>query len=476
LPLKHSIFFIAIIAVSYTNAQTYNAYNGSAYGGVFGVYNNPASSVNTAFKWDVNIFSIQGQVANGIVTGFNPVTFGYDSTGILAGQRRLFFNGVGDGAGLHIRSHIGSKTAIAVGLKGKLYTHTNTSNVFISDTLDTYRSFFFNNRLNQPIAGNTVANSWLQADINIAKTLFESYLHKVSVGVNIGIMKSIVGAYGSGSGILYNNSFDANNKPTQNFTGGSLAVSYSNNLDAIDSNMSVQGNIKNVFSQAHTNTSISIGVEWLINSQSLSIDHPINTNYDWKFGLSIVDIGKNTFMPAGGSFTASQPKAIVNTDTINKYFSSFESLKKFRDNSILPHFNQVDTLTETFAIQQPTRIIISVDKSFDNNFNINALLNINLFNTNSNFKLATQNLSILTITPRWETKNKGYFFPIQYTTNKQLLVGAAAKFGPVLLGLHNIMWLVGRADKINGGAYLAFHLKPKYREKDNSIKNPRYVL
>jgi hypothetical protein len=457
-------------------AQSYNAFNGSAYGGVFGVYNNPASTVNTAFNWDINLFSLQGQIANNVLKNAKPITANFNNTNVLGGFKSVFIQVAGDFGGLHIRTNITKKTAIAIGFKSKLFIKANTTPIFIDDTLETYKSFLFTNRFNTPLGANVMVNSWLQANFNIARTIVETPMHKLSFGLNIGYMKSIIGAYGVIDNVQYINGVDVNNKPQQIITNGNISLSYSQNLDASKSGFSAQENIKNIISQAHTNTSVSFGFEYLINSQSLYSNHPINTNYEWKIGISIMDIGKNTFTPAGGSFSASSPKAFLNTDTISKNIRNFESLKRYRDRGILPNFNDIDTLTANFAIRQPTRIVVSIDKSFENNYSINALLNFNLFNDNQNFQLATQNLSLITITPRWETKNKGYYFPIQFTNTKQFLVGAAGKIGPLLVGLHNIMWLFGGGGTVNGGGYIAFHLKPKYKEKDNSIKNPKHVL
>ena len=42
-----------------TEAQNYHATNGSAYAGSVGLFNNPASGINSVYKWDLNLFSFQ---------------------------------------------------------------------------------------------------------------------------------------------------------------------------------------------------------------------------------------------------------------------------------------------------------------------------------------------------------------------------------------------------------------------------------
>jgi hypothetical protein len=76
-------------------------------------------------------------------------------------------------------------------------------------------------------------------------------------------------------------------------------------------------------------------------------------------------------------------------------------------------------------------------------------------------KINTRELNGLTVTPRWEKKNIGFYMPVQFNTQGNLLVGGAVKLGPLLIGLHNLDWLFGRMDKLRGGGYIAIHIKPK---------------
>src|ERR1700760_1895780 len=51
-----------IVCLTKTSAQTYPGYRTSNYTGVNGVFFNPAYIADNRFKWDVNIFAINGFV------------------------------------------------------------------------------------------------------------------------------------------------------------------------------------------------------------------------------------------------------------------------------------------------------------------------------------------------------------------------------------------------------------------------------
>ncbi len=108
----------------------------------------------------------------------------------------------------------------------------------------------------------------------------------------------------------------------------------------------------------------------------------------------------------------------------------------------------------------PTRLLISVDKNLNNNFYINGQLNVNFYSAEPYNKIKTRELNLVTITPRWETRTWGVYLPVQYNAQGQLWAGAALKAGPLLIGIHNVGWLFGKMQQLNGGGYIALHFTP----------------
>ncbi len=448
-----------VFCCKYCIAQNYHAYNGSPYAGIFSLYNNPASTVNTAFRWDVNVVSLQGYISNKLldVSGLS----GKDTIrwNVTEGTSKRYLHGIADVELLNFRFNIDKKTAVAFALRGRTYNHLKTDAFNWSDTVTTLNSFLHTNTNVQYLQGFTTHSGWVEADFNIARVLYEDMNNKFSAGITIGYMRNLSGAFAALKRITYTEQTDASGNFIQIINGGTATATYSDNYDlAGNNNNSIKTFLKNTLSTFN----FSIGAEWLFKKPNIYEDEPItNTNYDWKIGVSILDIGKSKFNPAQGSFEASVPKSLpVSEVDIERRFKNIGSLQRLRD-SINATFGNVQDIAEAFSISTPTRFLINVDKNFGNNFYTNAQLNINFFSTEPMDKINTRELNGLTVTPRWEKKNIGFYMPVQFNTQGNLLVGGAVKLGPLLIGLHNLDWLFGRMDKLRGGGYIAIHIKPK---------------
>src|SRR5580692_3894578 len=69
---KYKLFFLIVFLLQFfyciVSAQDYHAVQGSSLAGSLGVSNNPASIVNTPYKWDIDIFSAQFKDASKLYT------------------------------------------------------------------------------------------------------------------------------------------------------------------------------------------------------------------------------------------------------------------------------------------------------------------------------------------------------------------------------------------------------------------------
>jgi hypothetical protein len=182
------------------------------------------------------------------------------------------------------------------------------------------------------------------------------------------------------------------------------------------------------------------------------------TNYSWKFGFSLMDLGKNTFNPSTYSGKYYNPMAGLTDGVLDSKTSIITRLSDISD-SIRTMFTSYDSLSGKFTISRPTRIILNADKNLGNHFSINGQLNINFYSTASYNKILTRELNLVTITPRWETIAWGFYLPIQYTTQGKLWIGAAAKLGPLTIGVHNVA-LTKAINNLNGGGYLMLSVHP----------------
>ena len=104
--------------------------------------------------------------------------------------------------------------------------------------------------------------------------------------------------------------------------------------------------------------------------------------------------------------------------------------------------------------------MLNVDRFLYDAFYLNMELSLNLSSLAGPKYHHVEELNLITITPRWETKNLGVYLPIQLNAAGNFWVGGAFKAGPLLFGVHNWANVFSKTKIQNGGAYLALVIRP----------------
>jgi hypothetical protein len=212
------------------------------------------------------------------------------------------------------------------------------------------------------------------------------------------------------------------------------------------------------------NVGINLGVEYTRYYDEMDGGDRSITDYNWKLGASLLDLGKNTYLYSKNSYGFSGVNGNISSNQVDAAVSNNSNSLK---DSIKAWSQNFDTLQGQFAINNPARLLINFDKSFEHNFYVNAEAQLHFGSSSSAQRLNTRETSAVTITPRWETKSFGAYLPFQYTTQGNFWVGLGIKAGPLVLGLDNIGWLVNKKSMPNGGLYMAIQIRPgKNKEKD----------
>jgi hypothetical protein len=207
-----------------------------------------------------------------------------------------------------------------------------------------------------------------------------------------------------------------------------------------------------------TSLGLSVGLEYIKYNQSSSAGENEPNPYRWKLGFSIMDIGASSFKTSEYTGYFSNPSNTINDDDLSQKLTNINSAQDLRD-SLATLFGTTTPLPPTFKINQPTRMIINIDRNFGNHFYVNGQLSLN-FRSSANFnKFNTRELSLLSITPRWETLAWGIFLPVQYNTQGQIWMGAAIKMGPLVAGIHSL-GIFKKDPLLNGGGYLMMSIHP----------------
>ena len=108
----------------------------------------------------------------------------------------------------------------------------------------------------------------------------------------------------------------------------------------------------------------------------------------------------------------------------------------------------------------PTRLVVNVDRFIFDAFYMNAELSLNLSSLAGNKYHHVEEMNLITLTPRWETKNLGAYLPIQVNTAGNFWIGGAFKAGPFLFGVHNWANIFSKDKMQRGGGYVAIVIRP----------------
>jgi hypothetical protein len=444
-------------------AQDYHAIEGSPFAGAMGVANNPASILSTPYPWDITLFSMQVKNSTNAVAfsnysylSFHPDTIGYNwKSGYM--KRFAAFNY--NVHLLNVRLSLGRKQAISFGANLRGYGAVRTGMANYNDTLQNMNQFFDINE-NTTYKANMVTSSWLELYGTYSKTLWDDAYGRLNAGVTLKIMRGISGAWLQlANGAVTRSVQDS--LTIYHMAAGNAKYGYSSNYDLWHDNKSTIDNLKDFLTHTRSGAAIDLGVEYLVKSQAVHVygDDDDYFDYEWKIGVSLLDIGANRYAYGTQSRAASNPKSSVSDADLNAKFDNTGSLAQFND-SLATIVNNISTLRGLFTIYNPARLVINIDRPLQDHFSLNTDLTLNLGGSNNGKRLFTKEMTLLAITPRWETRKLGGYLPLTLTTDGKLWIGGAVKAGPVLLGVHNWANVFSKTKVQNGGFYLSFVIRP----------------
>lgn len=436
-------------------AQGYQSTYGSPYAGSTGIRNNPAASINSAYQWDLTVLTVQARNST------NSLYLKNDSLRVTSPYEKRFLHNNIDVSILNFLYKLNNRQAITFNLRGRAYNHIRTEAVSSNDSIYSVNDFLLQNRTTPFLEGFVTHSGWLEADLNYATILSETLNSRLTAGVTLQVMKGVSGAFGRLSKMSYLE-LKSSADTIYTFISGGGSFGYSSNYDETSSGTS--SSAKDFIRNSRSALGLSLGVEYLLydgTANGFQQNNPLN--YAWKIGVSVMDLGANRFKASEYSTQFRNINSGISSTTVDTKFTNIETGRDLRD-SLATIFNTAEKMNDRFKIGNPTRLIINVDRNFGNHWYVNADLNINLHGTSGYKKLLTRELSLLTITPRWESLNWGLYLPIQYNSQNQLHIGAAIKAGPLVVGLHNLQW-VKQIKNLSGGGYLMLSIHPFNKKK-----------
>ena len=439
-------------------AQSYHAAYGSNYTSSINITNNPASAVTSPFKWDLTLFGTQLKSAGNVFipspSGFNPVNS--IKPGAFARKADFNFNT----NVLNARISLSSTRAIAFGANVRGYTRLRISSFNYADTLTDITNFFLINPNVTSYNAKLTSSSWVELFGTYSQTIIDNGLDRINAGVTMKLSRGISGGFARVQNVNITQTAHTGGGVDYQLVSGGAAYGYSSNYDPWI-NDSTQ-TFKNFLKTSQAGISFDFGLEYIIRPQGVHTfydEDESDYDYDWKIGLSLMDVGFNRYRYGLKSFQAVNPKANITNTVLEQKFSSVSGMEEFRD-SLSTLVNYAAGLGGIFTVINPMRMILNVDRPLGKNFYINGEASINLSPLAGDQRFYVQELNFITVTPRWETRNLGAYLPVQYNNAGKFWIGAAIKAGPLLAGVHNLSTAFSKERIQNGGGYVAIILHP----------------
>jgi hypothetical protein len=461
--LAATVLSIGLIFSLSSQAQDYHAIEGSPFAGAIGVANNPASLVNTPYPWDITLFSLQ---ETNTTNALKFTDFGYLTrdtihytwvNGRMARYAAFNFNV----HLLNLRLALGRNQAICAGVNIRGYGSARTGPVNYNDTLKNMNEFF---NINEGTVYNTamVSSSWVEGFVNYGKTLLDNAYGRLNGGVTLKGMRGISGAYAQLNGGSVSRTITTGSPLTiYDLAAGSGRYGYSSNFDYWKNYHSTLQNMEGFLGHTKPGAAVDFGAEYLVKPQTVNVygEGDSYYDYDWKIGVSLLDLGYNQYRYGSQSRVIGDPKTNVTDSALNEKFDHISSVAGFND-SMSTIVNSFSSIVGEFKVWNPARLVINVDRPLPDHFAVNANLTLNLGGSNKGTRFFTKEITLLSVTPRWEVKRLGAYLPVEMTTDGKVWIGGAFKAGPLLMGIDNWSNLFTRTKMANGGIYLALVIRP----------------
>lgn len=440
---KRLIFFTTALVILSTISfgQTYPGYRTSNYTGVNGLFFNPANLADNRFKWDINLFAINGFV--GTDQGglkFSDITKSFNSTdlrnNLLKGKTNINSLDYVDVLGPSAMISLSPKTSVAIFTRSRVFSNARNVNGNLASALIDPA----NSGITTPVTltgGNSLvhATGWTDFGGSVAQVFTPKESHSFfKGGISLKYMAGTADSYLTTNGLTGS---------LQNIGGVANIVGPAAGNIAINTTGTDFSNYK--FSDFFNFNGHGFGGDiGFVYEYRPKLDYSNYTNDRWvnkykvKIGVSLMDVGSLKF-----SKSANQAASY---DTHIPGGSAY-SLNGFQGKSISQYISVLNASPQYFTgtpqsssytVNLPTTLQANVDYIVgqNSNFGINLAGQFNL-NKQKEFNLYYYNS--YSITPRWENSLISVELPLNYNELTQFNAGLAFRIGPFFIGSGSVI-------------------------------------
>ena len=448
---KHLLLTFSIIFISFAaSAQDFLGYLNSNYSGIMGTEIQPASVVDSRFKTDFILLGTSLDIENNFVglkheaLDYNTKLTVFTTDNYYAFKETPFQNYLDVGNGPKAKSvyvannlylpslmiTLNKKNAIAI--KWRVRTIANV------DGIDADLATLIYNQLNTPSLWVPLINNkdlsiqtmtWAEYGVTYGHVFKAEGEHFFKAGVTAKYLEGFSAAY------MYIKDFhyQFSNDSTLSISHGDAGYGHSSNFNGGQNEISYK-------SASQPGLGFDLGVVYEWRPDYLKYKYEMNgekdltrqdlNKYKLRVGLSVLDIGRikfnnaesQTFDPSTTAWNINSVSAnsVTQLDTVLAgKFSTFHAANN-----------------SSFMMNLPTVITAQIDYNIWKDFYVNLTPRYAFQFKNKPSKV--HELSIISLTPRWDYRFVGFFVPVSYDQMGMLKVGLGLRLGPVIIGTSNL--------------------------------------
>ena len=432
---------LLVIIIAWCNmvasAQSYTGYQSSPYSGIYAIVTNPADILNHRVRADINLAGFSVAAGNNIVK-FKYSQRNNDDGGIsyknpITRPGKAFVNADVFGPGVLIR--LSDKNAIAITTRARVMTNVYGIDAAILNTSlpDTISNAFINHNLS--LKDMTVAaHAWKEIGLTYSREFAHNTYGVWKLGVGVKYLGGISAALLHTRNLSYQldtfyNAGAGRREGIVNNATGTISLAYTKNIDSLTAN-----DFKS-FANSSTSLGLDVGVtyEYRDEMQVYEAKYSEQTsNYVWKVGASITDIGFIRYPKQGNKRIAASFNG--NSYLLDDLAPPPDSADIYQMYNYYSKIFKVNTAPGTIAMQLPTTLHLSYDRYFNKWLGVHTLFNMPLMLSKISYYDGNFNPVSVSITPRAEISWAGLYLPVSYNSVWGTQVGLSLRLGPLVIG------------------------------------------
>ncbi len=415
-----SPFWILLFISYQVISQSYPGFDNDNYNGIHGVMVNPANIADSRLNIDVNLFSISAIGATDYTVlsltnvkeligdnGFATLeTFPSNTNEVLANLELL---------GPSFMFNLGEKQSLGIISRFRgINNYNNVNGQLLEGIVDGFPSENFDFEQNN-LDGTT--HFWGEIGVSYGRVLYNDLeRHYLKGGITL---KYLLGAgIAQGSSQTLSGNYDA----------GTDQVNLEGDFDYLISYDEGQ-EINDYFNDFTPGIGMDIGLVYEFRTRNSRMsgvnDDPRALNkYKVKVGVSLLDYGAIKYK-----------QLTLNKYTLNASVSAEEVENDFIE--AIENNATVNTIEGDVIAALPTSLRLNIDYQVMDRLYINLDLNQTMVDKRALFN--NHRLNLLSLTPRYETKNVSAYIPVSYSELGAMAVGVGFRIGPLMVGSGSII-------------------------------------